>query len=146
MRTKWLSWLGVGLVIRGSLVQFPAGALWSVLGRDSLFHIASVYPAAKWVPSINKAVLRVCALYAGSCSGISPWGIEMVSVCAVPGRSCERFGGYKTINRIPLPRGQAMARDWGRPPGYRFPKLHSPIENFIVPLKNKNKNELPWLS
>ena len=30
----------------------------------------------------------------------------MVSVCTVPargGRSCERFGGYKTINRIPLP-------------------------------------------
>ena len=35
-------------------------------------HIASVHPAAKWVPSINKAVLRVCALYAASCSGISP--------------------------------------------------------------------------
>ena len=34
-----------------------------------------------------------------------PPGIEMVSVCTVPargGRSCERFGGYKTINRIPL--------------------------------------------
>ena len=32
----------------------------------------------------------------------------MVSVCTVPargGRSCERFGGYKTINRIPLPLG-----------------------------------------
>ena len=75
-------------------------------GQDSLFHIASVYPAAKWVPSINKAVLRVCALYAASCSGISPRGIEMVSVCTVPargGRSCEHFGGYKTINRIPLP-------------------------------------------
>ena len=30
----------------------------------------------------------------------------MVSLCTVPGRggrSCERFGGYKTINRIPLP-------------------------------------------
>ena len=29
----------------------------------------------------------------------------MVPVCSVPargGRSCERFGGYKTINRIPL--------------------------------------------
>ena len=28
----------------------------------------------------------------------------MVSMCTVPargGRSCERFGGYKTINRIP---------------------------------------------
>ena len=35
-----------------------------------------------------------------------PRGIEMVSVCTVPargGRSCEHFGGYKTINRIPLP-------------------------------------------
>ena len=30
----------------------------------------------------------------------------MVSECTVPargGRSCEHFGGYKTINRIPLP-------------------------------------------
>ena len=30
----------------------------------------------------------------------------MVSVCTVPargGRSCEHFGGYKTINRITLP-------------------------------------------
>ena len=29
----------------------------------------------------------------------------MVSICTVPargGRSCEHFGGYKTINRIPL--------------------------------------------
>ena len=35
-----------------------------------------------------------------------PRGIEMVSVCTVPargGRSCEHFGGYKTINPIPLP-------------------------------------------
>ena len=47
-----------------------------VLGQNSLFHIASVYPAAKWVPSINKAVLRVCALYAASCSGISPGGFK----------------------------------------------------------------------
>ena len=65
------SWLGVGLVISRLLVLFPAGALWSVLGQDSLFHIASVYLAAKWVPSINKAVLRACALYAANCSGIS---------------------------------------------------------------------------
>ena len=76
MGTKYLSWLGGGLVIRGSLVRFPAGALWSVLGQDSLFHIASVYPAAKWVPSINEAVLRACALYAASCSGISPGGLK----------------------------------------------------------------------
>ena len=44
-----------------------------------LFHIASVYPAAKWVPSINKAVLRACALYAASCSGISPVGLKWFS-------------------------------------------------------------------
>ena len=75
-RTKTLSWLGVGLVFSGSLVQFPAGALWFVLGQDSLFHIASVYPAAKWEPSMHKAVLRVCALYAASCSGISPGGLK----------------------------------------------------------------------
>ena len=30
----------------------------TVPGQDSLFHLASVYPAGKWVPSINKAVLR----------------------------------------------------------------------------------------
>ena len=47
--------------------------------KTVLFHIASVYPAAKWVPSINnKAVLRVCALYAASCSGISPGGLKLV--------------------------------------------------------------------
>ena len=63
-------------MIRGSLVQFPAGSPWSVLGQDRLFHIASVYPAAKWVPSINKAVLRACALYAASCSGITPGGLK----------------------------------------------------------------------
>ena len=45
-------------------------------GQGSLFHIASVYPAAKWVPSINKAVLRACALYAASCSGISLGGLK----------------------------------------------------------------------
>ena len=32
--------------------------------------------SCKWVPSINKAVLRVCALYAASCSGISPGGLK----------------------------------------------------------------------
>ena len=88
------------------LVQFPAGALWSVLGQDSSFHIASVYPAAKWVPSMNKAVLRACVLYAASCSGIAPGGLKWFPCVYRPargGRSCERFGGYKTINRIPLP-------------------------------------------
>ena len=50
------------------------------------------------VPSINKAVLSACALYAAR--------IKMVSVCTVPareGRSCQHYGGYKTIDRIPLP-------------------------------------------
>ena len=59
--------------------------------------------AAKWVPSINKALLRACALYAASCWNI-PRGIEMVSVCTGllgEGPSCEHFCGYKTINRIP---------------------------------------------
>ena len=57
-----------------SALVLPSGttsARWSVLGQDSLFHIASVYPAAKWVPSIDKAVLRACALYAAICFGIS---------------------------------------------------------------------------
>ena len=64
----------VGLVISRSLVQFPAGALWSVLGQGSLFHIASVYPAAK-IPSIYKAVLRAFELYAANCSWISLGGM-----------------------------------------------------------------------
>ena len=63
-----------------SLVQFTTGPLWSVLGQASLFHIASVYTAAKWVPSINLAVLRACAQYAASCSGISPWRLKWFSV------------------------------------------------------------------
>ena len=40
---KVVQFVGVRLVIRRSL----AGALWSVLEQDSLFHIASVYPAAQ---------------------------------------------------------------------------------------------------
>ena len=39
----------------------------------------------------------------------------MVSVCTVPargGRSCEHFGGYKTINRIPLPSSRNMQTIW----------------------------------
>ena len=31
---------------------------------------------AKWVPSINKAVLRACVLYAASWSVISPGGLK----------------------------------------------------------------------
>ena len=68
--------LGVGLVISRSLVQIPTGALRSVLGQDSLFHIASVFPAAKWIPNLNKPVLRACALYAANCSGISLGGLK----------------------------------------------------------------------
>ena len=92
-------------IISRSLVQFLAGALWSVLRQDSLFHIASVHPAEKWVPSINKAVIRACALYAASCSGISLGGLKWFPICTVPareGRLCEHFGGYKNINRIPF--------------------------------------------
>ena len=91
-------------MISRSLVRFLVGALWSVLGQDSSFHYASVYPSAKWVPSINKAVLRACALHAASCSGISTGGLKWFP-CYRPARggsSCERFGGYKPINRIPL--------------------------------------------
>ena len=91
------------------MVQFQAVALWSVLRQDNLSYIASVYPAKKWVPSINKAVRRACALYAASCSGISqcggisPGGLKLFPcVQAYKGReSCEHLGGYKTINRIP---------------------------------------------
>ena len=43
----------------------------------------------------------------------------MISVCTVPargGRSCERFGGYKTINGIPLPLPlQRLTRVLGEP-------------------------------
>ena len=38
----------------------------------------------------------------------------MVSVCTVPargGRLCEHFGGYKTINRIPLPLPLPLSSD-----------------------------------
>ena len=63
IRTNQLSWLGVGLIISMSMVQFAAGAIWSVLGQENVFHIASVNPAEKWVPSLNKAVPRACALY-----------------------------------------------------------------------------------
>ena len=71
-----LSWLGVGLEISRSLVQLPAGALWSVLGQESLLHIASVHPAEKCGPCIDKAVIRACALDAASSSGISLEGLK----------------------------------------------------------------------
>ena len=81
MGPNWLSWLGVGLVTNRSLVQLPVGALWSVLRQDNFSHIDSVYPAAQWVPSINNAVLRACALYACQLLWNIPRGIKMVSVC-----------------------------------------------------------------
>ena len=79
VRRNSFTYIGVGLVISRSLVQFPAGALSSVLWQDSLFHIASVYPAAKWVPSINRAVLRACALYAANCSRKALGGLKSCS-------------------------------------------------------------------
>ena len=83
-----------------ALVQFLAGALESVLGQGSLFHIASVYLAIKWVPSINTTVLRASALYAAVLSiGEMKW-FPCVNRPARGGRSFEHFRGYKTINRI----------------------------------------------
>ena len=91
----------VGLVVNRPLVQFPSSALRYVLGQDSLFQFTSVYPVAKWIPSIIKVVLRACVLYAASCSGTSLRGLKWcprVQACW-EGRSCEHFGGYKTIHR-----------------------------------------------
>ena len=48
----------------------------------------------------------------------------MVSVCTVPargGRSCEGFGGYKTINRIPLPLSKNHSNIASAPPFERIP-------------------------
>ena len=70
-----LSWLGVGLEISRSLVQFPAGALWSVLGQDSLLHIASGHPADESVCAIS------CQLHCNI-----PLGIEVVSVRTAPAK------------------------------------------------------------
>ena len=46
-----------------------------------------------------------------------PRGIEMASVCTAPargGRLWERFGGYKTINRIPVPLPWKLHCFWSR--------------------------------
>ena len=58
----------------------------------------------RWVPRINKAQLRVSALYTLSCSGISLGGLNSHGVYrpARGGRSWAHFSGYKTINRIPF--------------------------------------------
>ena len=58
-------------------------------------------------------MLRSCVLYACQLLWNIPRRIEMVSVCTgLPGKgkSCEPFGGYKTINRIPLPTGNQWNR------------------------------------
>ena len=71
-----------------------------------LFYIASVYPASKWLPSINNAVLRACVLYRLPAALEYPsgyWNGFCVYRPAREGRLCEHFGGYKAINRIPLP-------------------------------------------
>ena len=39
-------------------------------------HRTSKICSAKWVPSIYKAVLNACVLYAASCSGISLGGLK----------------------------------------------------------------------
>ena len=62
------------------------GVLWSVFRQDSLVHIVSVYPAAGWVPSINTAVHRACALYGASCSGISLGGLTWFLCVGEEGR------------------------------------------------------------
>ena len=101
-------------MISRSLVQLPAGALWSVFGQDSLFHIASVYPAAKWVPSINKAELVRYMLPVAVEYPPGDWNGFRVYRPARGGRLCERFGGYKTINRIPLPLPLEVSWFWSK--------------------------------
>ena len=54
-----------------------------------------------YLASIRQCLCAICCQLLWNI----PRGIEMVFVCTVPareGRSCEYFGGYKTINRIPL--------------------------------------------
>ena len=54
-------------------------ALWSVLGQDSLLHIASVYPAANgYLALIRQCLESVCYMLP------TALGIEMVSVCTGP--------------------------------------------------------------
>ena len=57
----------------------------------------------------------------------------MVSVCTVPargGRSCEHFGGYKTLNRIPLPLPLPLNRGSGSL--HVCLDRHLPIDIFCV--------------
>ena len=59
----------------------------------------------------------------------------MVSVCTVPargGRSCEHFGGYKTINRIPF--YLYLLR--------RFQQLRS----YRDEIETRNREEIPYSS
>ena len=56
--------------------------------------------------SVLLRLLRAYALYAASCSGVSLGGLKWfpcAQACYREGSSCEHFGGYKTINRRPLP-------------------------------------------
>ena len=105
MGTKQLSWLGVELVISRLLVQFPARALWSVIGQDSLFHIASVFPAANWV------YLALIRHFLEPVRYMLPTALEYsmgdgygfrVYRPARGRRLCEQICVYKTINRIPM--------------------------------------------
>ena len=99
------TWLGVGLVIRGWMVQFPAGALWSVVWQKvNSILLQSTQLQNGYLAQIRHRLERVRYMLPVALE--YPRGIEMVSVCTVParrGRSCEHFGGYKTINRITLP-------------------------------------------
>ena len=62
----------------------------------------------------------------------------MVSVCTVPargGRSCEHFGGYKTINRIPLPLlvSLCVTLCWQLPVGFGcIPQLYHFIYLYVL--------------
>ena len=47
---------------------FLGKTVYSILPQSTLLQ--------KWVPSVNKAVLRACAIYAASCSGISHVGLK----------------------------------------------------------------------
>ena len=46
------------------------------LGKTVYSILPESNPAVQWVPSINKPVLRACALYGASFSGISPGGLK----------------------------------------------------------------------
>ena len=104
MGTKWLSWLGVGLVISRSLVQFRLGHNLS-LGKT----VYSILPQSTQLQNGYLALIRQCLeltrymLPAALEYPSGDWNGFRVYRSARGGRLCEHFGGYKTINRIPLP-------------------------------------------